>query len=290
MAKLWFKGEDIGKEAESFLASDLAADQKMVMYEVYASIAHAKMLYKIGILSNNELKQLTNCLKGILNLDNQNKFNITREDEDVHTKVENHLTKKIGAAGKKIHTYRSRNDQVLVNQRLYNKEKLIETQLALLKLCTTILEFSKKYEYIPMPGYTHLQKAMLSSVGLWGSAFIESLLDDLTLLETAFCLNNQCPLGSAAGYGVPANTDRQFTSELLGFSKVQNNSLYCQNSRGKIESVILSALSQVMLDLGKMATDLILFSTPEFGYFQMSDKVTTGSSIMPQKRIQMLQN
>ncbi len=284
MTKLWFKGKDVKKEVEKYLASDISADQKMVKHEVLASIAHAKMLQKINILTKEELSKLELYLKKIIELDKKGKFIIKPEDEDVHTKVENYLTEKLGDIGKKIHTYRSRNDQVLVNQRLYNKEKLIEIQKKLIKLCKTLLEFSKNHEYVAMPGYTHLQKAMLSSVGLWSSSFIESLLDDLKLLKNAFDLNNQCPLGSAASYGVPTKIDREYTSNLLGFEKVQNNVLYCQNSRGKIESIILSALSQIMIDLGKFSTDAILFSMPEFGYFEMSDEVTTGSSIMPQKK------
>ena len=284
MSKLWFKGKDVEKEAEFFLAGDISSDQKMIKHEVIASIAHAKMLHKIGILTKDELNKLESCLKEIIELDKKGKFVIKPEDEDVHTKVENYLTEKLGEVGKKIHTYRSRNDQVLVNQRLYNKEKLIELQKEIIKLCETLVKFAKEHEYTPIPGYTHLQKAMLSSVGLWSSSFIESLLDDLNIMKNTFDINNQCPLGSAASYGVPENIDRQYTSDLLGFGKVQNNSLYCQNNRGKIESIIMSGMSQVMISLGKISSDIILFSMPEFGYFKMSDKVTTGSSIMPQKK------
>lgn len=242
------------------------------------------MLNKIGILDNTELKAIKEKLKEIIELEKEGKFKITPEDEDVHTKIENHLTKELRDVGKKIHTYRSRNDQALVDQRLYNKEKLIELWKEINGLCKTLLEFTKDHKEVPMPGYTHLQKAMLSSVGLWSGAYLESLLDDLKLLKTAFELNNQCPLGSAAGYGVPADIDREFVAEKLGFEKVQKNSLYCQNSRGKFEAAIAPMLSQVMLDLSQMSTDLILFSTEEFGYFELSNEITTGSSIMPQKK------
>ncbi|MBN2423104.1 argininosuccinate lyase [Candidatus Woesearchaeota archaeon] len=284
MNKLWYKGKDVLKEVEDYLASDISFDQALVRYECIASIAHAKMLDKIGILNKNELDRLVKCLNEIIELDKKGRFILTKSDEDVHTKVENYLTEKLGDTGKKIHTYRSRNDQVLVDTRLYNKDKLNELMDEVVCLCKSLLDLSKKHEFTAMPGYTHRQKAMLSSIGLWSSAFIESLLDDLRLVKTSYKLNDQCPLGSAASYGVPKNIDREYTAKLLGFEKVQNNSLYCQNSRGKIEAAILSALSQVMITLGRISADLILFSTQEFGYFKLGDEVSTGSSIMPQKR------
>ena len=284
MAKLWDKGYNINKEIEKFtVGDDYLLDQKLVKADCIGSIAHAIMLNKIKILSGDELNKLKNELKTIIELNKKNKFLIKQEQEDIHTAVENHLTKKLGDIGKKIHTCRSRNDQVIVDTRLYSKEKLIEIEEALLKLCETLLSFAEKNKNIPMPGYTHTQKAMPSSVGLFAGAFLESLLDDLILLKTAYKLNNQCPLGSAAGYGVSLPIDRQFVSDLLGFGKVQNNVIYVQNSRGKVESIILSALTQIMLDLGKLANDLILFSTVEFGYFSIPKEFCSGSSIMPQK-------
>ncbi|MFH2106613.1 MAG: argininosuccinate lyase [Candidatus Micrarchaeota archaeon] len=284
MAKLWNKGSDVNKEVEKYLFSDLWADQQLVKYECLASIAHAKMLSKIGILNDSELTKLVFTLQGIIQLDEQNQFVLSLQDEDVHTKVENHLVQKLGELGKKIHTYRSRNDQLLVNSRLYNKEKIGEVKSELVNLIKVIVQFAKKHEKVPMPGYTHMQKAMLSSVGLWAGAFAESLMDDLKVLENAYELNDQCPLGSGASYGIPEQIDREYTAKLLGFSKAQNNVLYCQNSRGKFESVILNSLSQMMLDLAKMCQDIITFSTSEFGYFSLSSEVSTGSSIMPQKR------
>lgn len=284
MKKLWDKGKDVSNKVGKFLASDLWAEQKLVKHECLASIAHAKMLKKIGILNEIELKRIIGCLKEIIDLDKENQFIITFEDEDVHTKVENYLTDKLGDTGKKIHTYRSRNDQLLVNQRLFNKEKIINLGIEVSKLQKSLLDLAKKHEFTPVSGYTHRQKAMLSSIGLWASSFAESLNDDLNVLLNAYEINDQCPLGSAASYGVPANIDRKLTSDILGFSKVQSNSLYCHNSRGKIESVILNALSQIMLTLSKLSADLILFSTAEFGYITLGDEVSTGSSIMPQKR------
>ncbi len=281
--KLWDKGSDVDKKVENFLGFDLMADQAQVKYECIASAVHAKMLHKIGILSEHELNNLIKGLKEIIVLNENNKFVLTAKDEDVHTKVENYLVNKDENSGKKIHTYRSRNDQLLVNARLMHKELLVEIIEAVIKLTKTMIKFAKKYEFVSMPGYTHRQKAMLSSVGLWMGAFAESLIDDLKSLKLAYQLNDQCPLGSAASYGVPKKIDREYVAELLGFSKVQNNVLYCQNSRGKIESVIVSGLSQIMLTLSKLSADIILFSTKEFGYLIPNSKSSTGSSIMPQK-------
>ncbi|MBS3097727.1 argininosuccinate lyase [Candidatus Woesearchaeota archaeon] len=284
MTKLWDKGYKLNKEAEEFtVGEDYLLDQKLVKADCVGSIAHATILNKIGILKNDEFNKLKKELKNIIELEKKGKFVIKQEQEDVHTAIENHLTNKLGDVGKKIHTCRSRNDQVIADTRLYAKEKLIEIEEALLKLCETLLSFAEKNKNIPMPGYTHTQRAMPSSVGLLAGAFLESLLDDLILLKTAYKLNNQCPLGSAAGYGASLPIDRQLVSDLLGFEKVQNNVIYVQNSRGKIESIILSALTQIMLDLSKLATNLILFSTVEFGYFSIPKEFCSGSSIMPQK-------
>ncbi|MFA5049848.1 MAG: argininosuccinate lyase [Candidatus Micrarchaeia archaeon] len=282
--KLWNTGSDVEKEVEKYLSSDNWADQKLVKYDCIGSIAHAKMLKKVGILNQKELEKLIKELNNIIKLDKKGEFIIKPEDEDVHTKIENHLTEKLGDIGEKIHTYRSRNDQILVDMRLFQKDKLGEIKQELKGLIRVIAVFEKKYKKIPMPGYTHMQKAMLSSVGLWAEAFEESLKDDLIILENAIELNNQNPLGSGASYGVSEKLDRDYTTKLLGFKKTQNNVLYCQNSKGKIESNILNSLSQIMISLSKMSQDIIIFSTSEFGYFKLSEKVSTGSSIMPQKK------
>ena len=282
MTKVWQKDYDVNKEIEKFtVGKDHILDKTLLKYYIIETIAHASMLKKIRILKEDEFTKLKKELKDILGDKN---FDIKQSDEDVHTAVENYLTKKLGNLGKKIHTARSRNDQSNVDMRLYIKEKLFEIIDSLLKLAKTLLDFSQQNKNTPMPGYTHTQKAMPSSAALWSGAFLESLLDDLILLKTAFKLNNQCPLGSAASYGVPLNIDRKYVSDLLGFEKPQNNVLYAQNSRGKIESIVLSALTQIMIDLGKLSTDLILFSTPEFGYFELPKEFCTGSSIMPQKK------
>ncbi len=202
----------------------------------------------------------------------------------MHTKIENYLTETLGNVGKKIHTGRSRNDQILVDLRLYTKEKLIKIEKNLLTLCREMTRFAEKHKDVPMPGYTHFQKAMPSSVGLWAMAYVESFLDDLKLLKAVYMINDQNPLGSAAGYGVPLELDRDMTTKLLGFGSLQNNVLYVQNSRGKIESMVLSALMQIMLDLGKLSNDIILYSTEEFGFLAIGERFRTGSSIMPKKR------
>ncbi len=202
----------------------------------------------------------------------------------MHTSVENYLAATAGVAGKKIHMARSRNDQVLVDLRLYGKEQLHGVADKLCHLCAVLLEFAGIHADVPMPGYTHMQRAMLSSVGLWAAAFAESLLDDEQLLAAAYALNDQSPLGSAAGYGVPIAIDRQYSADLLGFSQVQHNVIYVQNSRGKIEAAIVQALTQIMLDLSKLAQDILLFTTVEYGFFSIPQELCTGSSIMPQKR------
>ncbi len=275
--KLWQKKKTLNKEIEKFtVGNDYLIDKALLKYDCIASIAHAKMLVKIGILSKAEFNKIENKLKKI----NENKkFKINLSEEDCHTAIENYL----GKVGKKIHTFRSRNDQVLTAIRLYSKDKLNEVENLVLSLIETLTKISVKYKGVEMPGYTHSRKAMPYTVGDYFEAFKESLEDDLKLLDTAYKLNDQNPLGSAAGYGVNIKIDKALTTKLLGFSKIQKNSLYCQNSRGKFESIILFALSQIMQDLGKLANDLIIFSMGEFGYFTLPDEFCTGSSIMPHK-------
>ena len=283
--KLWEKGYELNKEIEKFsVGEDYVLDQKLVEADVLGSIAHARMLASIKILSQTEFRKLKGALLEILKLNKEGKFIICQEDEDVHTAIENYLTEKLGNLGKKIHTARSRNDQVIVDLRLYSKERLLDIEETVLQFCQSLLTFCQKNKEVPMPGYTHSRRAMPSSVALWAGAFLESLLDDLILLQSAYKINNQCPLGSAASYGVALNIDRRLTSEILGFEKVQNNVLYVNNSRGKVEAIILSSLSQVMLDLGKLAEDLILFTREEFDFFTLPDELCPGSSIMPQKK------
>ncbi|MFA5084239.1 MAG: argininosuccinate lyase [Candidatus Paceibacterota bacterium] len=283
--KLWEKGCKVNKSIGEFTAgTDYLWDQKLVKFDCLASIAHAKMLREIGILKEQEAKKLIKALGGIIELDKKGKFLIKKEQEDCHTAIENHLTKKLGSLGGKIHTGRSRNDQVLGALRLYYKEELSKCRELSREFIGSIEKFVKKYGKIRLPGYTHSRKAMPSSIRLWGGSFIDSLKDNLKLIEAAFELIDQSPLGGGAGYGVPIKIDKNYVAKILKFKKIQANSLYCQNSRGKFESTILHALTQIMFDLNKIASDLIIFSMPEFGYFELPKEFCTGSSIMPQKK------
>jgi argininosuccinate lyase len=283
MAKLWEKNYALDKLIEFFTGGDdYMLDRKLVVADCVGSIAHGEMLARIGILTQEEFGALKSALLEVIALGEA--FPITIDQEDVHTAVENHLTAKLGDVGKKIHTGRSRNDQVILDTRLYAKGFLLAFKEALLALVQELHDFGKTNKDVPMVGRTHMQVAMPSSVGLWAVAFAESLLDDLELVSTAYVINDQCPLGSAASYGVPLPLDREMVAKRLGFAKVQNNVLYANNSRGKIESVILQAAHQVMLSLSKLAQDLILWSMPEFGYFTLPDELCSGSSIMPQKK------
>src|SRR5579883_2934760 len=285
MTKLWQKGYQVNERVERFEAEQNSMlDTRLVRHDVWGSLAHVAMLQRIGVLSEAECQALQEALRGILDLEESQKFTIKPSDEDVHTSIENYLVAAAGAAGKKIHMARSRNDQVLVDLRLYGKEQMHKVSKKLCALCSALLEFAEAHVDVPMPGYTHMQRAMLSSLGSWGASFAEALLDDEQLLSAAYAINDQSPLGSAAGYGVPIAIDRQFVADTLGFSHVQNNVIYVQNSRGKIEVAIVQALSQIMLDLSKFAQDVLLFSTVEYGFFHIPQELCTGSSIMPQKR------
>ncbi len=285
MQKLWQKKYSLGQEAEEYCFGDtVVLDNKLIKYDVLGSIAHAQMLAKIGLITSAEFGQLKKCLLEIIALQKAREFEVKFGDEDVHTKIENHLIDKLGIPGKKIHTGRSRNDQVLVDLRLYTKENLFVMAEESIKLIEAFLNFAKQHEFVPMPGYTHMQKGMPSSIGLWAASFAEGLLDDLELLKAAFKHNDQSPLGSAAAYGVPLPLDRELSAQLLGFSKVQNNSLYAQVSRGKSHLSVMAALSQIMLTLSRFAQDLLLFTTSEFNFFTIDERLCTGSSIMPQKK------
>jgi argininosuccinate lyase len=285
MTKLWQKRYRLNEQVERFeAAQNSVLDARLVRHDVWGSLAHAAMLRRIGALTEDEHRALQKALCDILQLAEAGQFTITLEDEDVHTRIENYLAEVAGAAGKKIHLARSRNDQVLVDLRLYAKEQLHGIAAALCTLVETLWRFASAHLEVPMPGYTHMQRAMLSSVGLWAGAFAEALLDDEQLLAAAYALADQSPLGSAAGYGVPIAIDRQYTADLLGFARVQNNVIYVQNSRGKVEAAIVQALAQIMLDLSKLAQDILLFTTVEYGFFRVPQELCTGSSIMPQKR------
>jgi argininosuccinate lyase len=283
--KLWDKGYNLDQTVEAFMAGDdPSLDQALVKYDCVGSIAHAHMLEKIGVLTQEEYQRLAQELCYIIQLDKKGEFLICQEDEDVHTACENFLVKQLGDLGKKLHTARSRNDQVLLDLRLYSRDWLLNISEEIMNVAKILCQFADTYKAVPVPGRTHFQRAMPSSLGLWSAAFMESLLDDIELIKSAYWLNDQCPLGSAASYGVSLPIDRQAVSDFLGFRTVQNNVLYANNSRGKFEAVILHALSQVMSDLSKMSTDIILFCAPEFGYLVLPENVCPGSSLMPQKR------
>lgn len=285
MQKLWHKNWDLNEVVEAFETHhDLVLDQKLVKFDVLGSLAHAHGLHKIGILSESETQTLVHGLQEINVLSQSNQFELNSGDEDVHTKIENYLTDVYGEVGKKIHTGRSRNDQVLTAIRLYTKQNLLQVWSEALKVITVFHDVAHTYSQTLIPGYTHLQKAMPSTVGLWAGAFAAGFLDDLALLKAAYHLNNQSPLGSAAGYGVPLALDRQFVADTLGFESVQVNPLYCQNSRGKIEAAVVAALISLLQGINKFATDVLLFTTSEFEFMQVDHQLCSGSSIMPQKK------
>ncbi len=286
--KLWQKSNvaKLDDLVEQYNAGDdIIYDQELVPYDVQGSLAYGKMLHRHGILTDDDLKLLEHGLNEILDLYNAGDFVLELSDEDCHTKIENYLTSRYGEIGKKIHTARSRNDQILLTMRLFMKDKMAELKELAVSLAKDIVEQAMKYEFVPMPGFTHMQKAMPTSVGTWYGAFAESLIDDIKILESiSRDLVDQNPLGSGAGYGSPFDFDRDKLSEELGLARTQANVIYCQNSRGKIESMVLESCCQLMLTLNKLASDLLLFTTQEFSFFKIGDNVATGSSIMPQKK------
>ncbi len=283
--KLWQKGTRLDPRIEAFtVGRDPELDRALIPYDCRASIVHARMLEAVGILEAKEAQALVQELERIIALWKNGQFRIRPGDEDGQTAIENQLVKELGPAGKKIHTARSRNDQVLTALRLYSKDRLAEVRAAVSELRRTLVRLSAKHRGVDLPGYTHSRKAMPYKVGKYFQAFADALADDLRLLRTAEEINDQNPLGTAAGYGTSLEIDRALTTRLLGFRRTQRNELHAQNSRGKFESIILGALSQVMLDLQRLAHDLVLYSMDEFGYFRLPEEFSTGSSIMPQKK------
>ncbi len=285
MTKLWKKSkQELNPVIEKYTAGqDYIFDAILMPFDIQASRAHAKGLHKIGVLTRQELKKILKTLELIEKEFHAGKIKITPADEDCHTIIENYLVQKLGDVGKKIHTGRSRNDQVLVALRLYMKHNLMMISQKCVTLAAAFLDFAKKYKDIPMPGYSHTQQAMLSSAGHYMLSFVESLLDDADYLMLVAKHLDKNPLGSAAGFGVSIPLDRVFTTKELGFVDIQVNALYCQNSRGKFESLFLEALVQVMSTLGRFAHDLLLFTSQEFDFFVVHESLVTGSSIMPHK-------
>lgn len=285
MSKLWQKKYDLDKIIEAYtVGDDYVLDQKLAYYDCLASKAHADMLGRIGVLSSEEAEKLNQELDVIISKIDKGGFVILPEQEDCHTAIESLLIQSLGDLGKKIHTARSRNDQVLVAMRLYLKDQISDCNNLCKELIDTIHAFIKENGSISFPGYTHMRKAMPSSIELWAGCYADSMKDNLLLLSAVMEILDQSPLGTAAGYGVPMEIDREFTAKELGFSKVQENSIYVQHSRGKLEAMLMHTMVQQMLDLNRLASDLILYSMPEFGYFELPDKFCTGSSIMPQKK------
>ncbi|HEY7125557.1 MAG TPA: argininosuccinate lyase [Ktedonobacterales bacterium] len=280
--KLWSKGYEIDPLIERFEAARNAAlDVELIRHDIWGSLAHARMLQRIGVLAEDEWQAIDAALRGLLD---EATLRPATAQEDIHTTIEQVLVGRAGESGKKIHTGRSRNDQVLLDLRLYAKEHLLGISKTLLETASSLVELARAHEWVPMPGYTHMQRAMLSSVGLWAAAYAESLLDDCVSLAAAYTLNDQSPLGSAAAYGVPLPLDRAYVSRLLGFAQPHHNVLTAANARGKGEAAVVQALALVMLDLSKFAQDVLLFTTSEYQFFTVPQELCAGSSIMPQKR------
>ncbi len=286
MKTLWSREDPPDPWLEKFLAGDdPRLDQQLVEHDCRASLAHARMLQDIGILTVDEFTELEDAITEIRELAEKGEFSITASDEDCHTAIENHLTAKCGEAGRKIHTGRSRNDQVLTALRLWEKQQLLALEECLQSHIAALKAVCKRDGNIALPGYTHMQAAMPTTVNNWLGSFVASTEDDRLVLTAVEKIVDQCPLGTAAGFGVPVlKLDREQTAEELGFSRVQENPVYAQLSRGKFEGLFLGACSQIMLGLNRLASDLILYSTREFGYVHLPRRLSTGSSVMPQKR------
>ena len=283
--KIWNQSsKDNDSAIDYFLSSeDIVLDQELFLYDIQASIAHAHELQAVNILTKSETKKIIASLKRLAKLFQTKKFKLTSKYEDCHSAIEQYLAKELGSVGKKIHTGRSRNDQVMVAMRLYVRAKLDDIQSINLKIAKSFLDKAEKHSSDPMPGYTHLQRAMPSSWGLWFGAFAESFLDNIDLLNNAQSWMNINPLGTAAGYGVNLPIKRDISTKELGFKRKQLNSLYVQNSRGKFELELIGALKQPMLDVRKFSWDMSMFLTQEFNLLAIPSKYLTGSSIMPNK-------
>ena len=283
--KLWEKSTQVNKKIEKFtVGNDRMLDIYLAKYDILGSMAHILMLQSVGLLSSNELDVLLRELKNIYQLAVNDDFIIEEGVEDVHSQVELMLTRKLGDVGKKIHSGRSRNDQVLVDLKLYTRAEIEKTVDAVSALFEVLIEQSEKYKHILLPGYTHLQIAMPSSFGLWFGAYAESLADDLQMLLAAWKITNRNPLGSAAGYGSSFPLNRQMTTDLLGFDTMNYNVVYAQMGRGKMERIVATALAGVAATVSKLAFDACMFTSQNFGFIKLPDEFTTGSSIMPHKK------
>ncbi len=283
--KLWDKGTSVNSLIENFtVGKDREMDLYLAKFDVLGSIAHAKMLTTINLLTQAEFSELHTELINIYELIEKGDFQIEDGVEDVHSQVELMLTRKLGDTGKKIHSGRSRNDQVLLDLKLFTRSEIQKLVMSVCELFDKLLTKAIVNRDHLMPGYTHLQVAMPSSFGLWFGAYAESLVDDLVLLKAAYQITNQNPLGSAAGYGSSFPLDRHMTTNLLGFSSMNYNVVYAQMGRGKMEKTVAFALSSIAATISKFAFDVCLFMSQNFGFVSLPDELTTGSSIMPHKK------
>jgi argininosuccinate lyase len=283
--KLWQKGAAAHEKVDAFtVGKDREYDLVLAQYDCEASMAHASMLGKIGLITANEAEQLCAVLSRLKTSAAAGDFTIEDEFEDMHSKIEHVLTAELGDLGKKIHTARSRNDQVLVAMHLYLKQALKEVKADVVSLFYLLLDLAEKHQKDLLPGYTHLQVAMPSSVGMWLSAYAESLIDDLYFWEAAYKMADQNPLGSAAGYGSSFPIDRELTTELLQFDQLKVNAVAAQMSRGKLEKSTATALSSIGSSLAKLSMDICLFMGQDFDFISFPADLTTGSSIMPHKK------
>lgn len=283
--KLWDKGFEPDTMIEEYtVGQDRELDLRLARYDVEGSLAHIAMLEKIGLLTADELRRLTDGLHEIAAEIEAGRFEIEPDTEDVHSEVELLLTRRLGDVGKKIHSGRSRNDQVLVDLKLFLRDELQGIARDVRTLFDRLQEQSERYREVLMPGYTHLQIAMPSSFGLWFGAYAETLVDDMRMLAAAWHIANQNPLGSAAGYGSSFPLDRTMTTHLLGFETLHYNVVAAQMSRGKSERAAAAAIAAVAATVGRMAMDLCLFMSQNFGFVSLPDELTTGSSIMPHKK------
>ena len=285
MSTLWSKGTQATEIVDSFtVGNDRVLDMRLAKYDVMGSKAHIAMLESIGLLSKEELDTLTAALDAILHEIENGTFVLEDDVEDIHSQVELLLTRRLGDVGKKIHSGRSRNDQVLVDVKLFLKDEVLKLRREVLDLFSTLQTLSEKHKNVLLPGYTHGQVAMPSSFGLWFGAYAEALADDMYMLHGAYNVTDQNPLGSAAGYGSSFPLDRQMTTDILGFSSLDYNVVAAQLSRGKSERAVASAMGAIALTLNKFAADCCMYMSPNYGFIKFPDELTTGSSIMPHKK------
>lgn len=283
--KLWQKDNGAIKEVETFtVGNDREMDMHLAIFDIQGSLAHTEMLGSVGLLTNEETSALQNELKAIYKKVMAGEFSLEENVEDIHSQVELLLTKKLGDTGKKIHSARSRNDQVLVDIKLFMRNEIEQLVQAIIPFFDLLQSQSEKFKDDLLPGYTHLQLAMPSSFGLWLGAYAESLTDDLHTLRSAYTIVNKNPLGSAAGYGSSFPIDRAMTTRLLGFESLNYNVVYAQMGRGKSERIVAQALANVADTLAKLSMDACLYMNQNFGFIHFPDELTTGSSIMPHKK------